>query len=871
MTPRLCAYCSHVPYWLASLPWPTTKSESQSPWRLGVDPVITLGSWRWMEAQAAIVQAAMTAEAEARKEAGKEAGKEVAGKEVTGEVAGEKEEAGTGRTQTDYYLDQETDKMKRGKKESRGNEGNGKSEEGQEEQGGGRKREENYRQEKMEGGCHLCLLITKYTDRASRVTNISRPYYLPPVMNPRTDEWAADVPLVFGRRGIWRPDSERKEDGRRGKWDWRIECLNNEELFGADLVKVPGSWCPKFQPPMGYNDQNPENNILLLKDWLRYCQRNHTQCREIRKTSMDTDTDFLPTRLLDVQAFGTGNGPPSHLGDDVKLVCLSLAMGPGSDTNEFPPPYLTLSHCWGPPEKRPATTTKANLTQRMERIPFIELPRTFRDAIEITRKLGHRYLWIDSLCIIQDDEQDWAYEAALMAKIYSHAFCMLSALSSNDSSEGLRLEPLDEDSSYMDLMTTSHASPAGGSGIIKSDMDESFIWFRISIHLEAWDIIYGGKSYHDTISPLCTRAWTLQESRLSRRVIYFAKHQVLWMCEELEGTAQRPWNHPIYSAWGPELLFKEWPGLKERLESLTLVQDRDGNPVPSAVTVTSLLLAYRGEWSWWEMVRDYSSRLITKVTDRLPALSGLAKFHQRNYFSGQRYVAGLWSARLEKELLWDVRSNLSTQRPAEFIAPSWSWASIDGGVNLTQWDPDLRFKLKEKKLSVAGEGDPADAKDKDRDREEEVGRAICEEWKVEEINLVPKYDDPYGALKGGSLIIGGARLVEVEFSTDFMEVPDPNSSLGYAPHFGGLKIGDRWVADHVLDIKGEVEGGCILWCLAMEEYAHYRRMTVIEGLILREERLNDDEDICVYSRVGKFRDMAVALFAGVEPRRIKLI
>nr|ADT63893.1 HET domain protein pin-c2 [Neurospora crassa] len=988
MTPRLCAYCSHVPYWLASLPWPTTKSESESQWRWGVDPVITLGSWRWMEAQAAMVQAAMAAEAEARKEAeaeaetgkevgkgvgeevgeevgkeGKEvvrevvgeevAGKEVAGKkvageavtgkEVTGEVAGEKEEAGTGRTQTDCYLDQETDKMKRGKKASGENGRKGKSEGGggQGEQGGGRKREENYRQEKMEGGCHLCLLITKFTDRASCAKNTSRAYYLPPVMNPRTDEWAVDVPLVFGRRGIWSwtSNSKRKEDETRGKWDWRIKCLNNEELFQVDLVKVPGSWCPKFQPPMAYNDQNPENNVLLLKDWLENCRRNHKRCREIKKTTMDTGTHFLPTRLLDVQAFGTGSDPSSHLGDDVRLVYLSPpTMGSESaDTIKSPQPYFTLSHCWGPPEKRPTTTTKANLSQRMERIPFVELPRTFQDAIEMTRKLGHRYLWIDSLCIVQDDEQDWAREASLMAKVYSHASCTLSALSSRDSSGGLHLEPLDEDRSYMDLsITTSPAQrPSPKSGTIEN-MNRAFASsssssprFRLLYYSnEDWHTLYNGtnRTMHmvgrlgDDISPLRSRAWTLQERELSRRNIHFAKKQVLWECAELKATAQRPWHDHSSSYYAgldssPQREWKEeWSEIEVEsgsIQSLNLLQHEDGDLVQAASaangianTISSLLKAYTSECDWWAMVFDYSQRLLTKDTDKLAALSGMAQFYQRNHFPCARYVAGLWSSRLKEELFWKVEDKSRARRLAaaaadNYVAPSWSWASVKGGViSFKPKVPARRVKeMRKKQLMMAGTWrDVADIQPRKRDNKDarkdgmdtrkdgkdpwkdikDARRVITDGWEVEEINLLPKYDDPYGALKDANLIISGARLVEVELFTETLIELDPEYMYGSHYYFGGLKIDGRWVADHALDVEGEAErSGGRLWCMGMVAQRDYSKLrkTVIGGLLLREEeeKRDVDRDLCVYSRVGTFRHMKVTTFDGVKPRRIKLI
>nr|ADT63870.1 HET domain protein pin-c2 [Neurospora tetrasperma]ADT63883.1 HET domain protein pin-c2 [Neurospora tetrasperma] len=857
MPPKLCSICAIVPHWLASLDWDDYSYLN--------DTTITLRSWRGMQVQAE----AAVAE----------------------------------------------------KKKSRGIYGCG-SRNGEEED-----------QEDGEGGCDLCFMIVHYSYRESRCkfTSMfpaarSRPYYLPPEMDPREhkdDERYQDVPLVFGR--------EATKQGRC--WEYRMVCLSNRSVWGAEVVKVPGNWRPKYLPPMAYNDQNPENNVLLLKDWLENCRRNHKRCREIKKTTTDTGTDFLPTRLLDVQAFGTGSEPSSHLGDDVRLVCLSppTMVSKSADTIKSPQPYFTLSHCWGPPEKRPTTTTKANLSQRMERIPFLELPRTFQDAIEMTRKLGHRYLWIDSLCIIQDDEQDWAREASLMAKVYSHASCTLSALSSRDSSGGLHLEPLDEDRSYMDLSITPSPAeqPSTESGDTENNRAFTSPRFRLLYYSnEDWHTLYNGtnRTMHmggpsDDISPLRSRAWTLQERELSRRIIHFARKQVLWECAELKATAQRPWHDHSSSYYYagldslPQHEWKEeWSEIEvESIQSLSLpVQDGDDLVQAAAaaaaangttLTVSSLLKAYTSEREWWAVVFDYSQRSLTKDTDKLAALSGMAQFYQRNHFPCARYVAGLWSSRLKEELFWEVEDKSRARRPAPadiYVAPSWSWASVKGGV--ISFKPKipvrrLREMRKKQMLMMAGTWrDAADTRPEEKDNTDprkdgkdsrkdgkdtwkdikDARRVITDGWQVEEINLFPKYDDPYGALKGANLIIGGARLVEVELFTETLIEPDPEYMYGSHYYYGGLKIDGRWVANYSLDVEGEAErSGGRLWCLGMVAQRDYSKLRkpVIGGLLLREEeeKLDADGDLCIYSRVGTFRHMRVETFDGVEPRRIKLV
>jgi hypothetical protein len=131
----------------------------------------------------------------------------------------------------------------------------------------------------------------------------------------------------------------------------------------------------------------------------------------------------VPTRLLDVQAF-----QPSK---DIKLVML--------DGKSATAHYVTLSHCWGSSSKLPLTTRIDNLAQHSQRISFFDLSLTFKDAVKLTLDLGLRYLWIDSLCIVQDEPEDWLREASKMALVYGNALVTLSALSSVDSTHGCRV------------------------------------------------------------------------------------------------------------------------------------------------------------------------------------------------------------------------------------------------------------------------------------------------------------------------------------------------------------------------------------------------------------------------------------------------
>ncbi|KAF5710968.1 heterokaryon incompatibility protein [Fusarium mundagurra] len=151
----------------------------------------------------------------------------------------------------------------------------------------------------------------------------------------------------------------------------------------------------------------------MMRHWISQCQQNHIDLG-LRN---DAALPWYPTRLLDL---GDPKSPSTP-----RLIETATSLPSGR--------YLTLSHCWG--NKKQVCATKENL-QRLYNGVY-NLPKTFQDAATATRNLGYRYLWIDSVCIVQDNQGDWAREAALMHKVYANAECNLAAAASRDSSGGL--------------------------------------------------------------------------------------------------------------------------------------------------------------------------------------------------------------------------------------------------------------------------------------------------------------------------------------------------------------------------------------------------------------------------------------------------
>ncbi|KAF7512264.1 hypothetical protein GJ744_001832 [Endocarpon pusillum] len=294
--------------------------------------------------------------------------------------------------------------------------------------------------------------------------------------------------------------------------------------------------------------------------------------------------------------------------------------------------YTTLSYCWG--KSRYFSTTKATLEEKKCQITIQELPKTYRDAILLTRELGIRYLWIDSLCICQDDTDDWERESAKMSSIYSDAFLTIGADRAANSSEGfLGLRPSRE---YVEFE------------YICGSLRGTVMAFNLPLIEEARPAVL--LAFGD--EPLSKRAWAFQERVLPRRILHYGTEQMFFECNEglraEDGTISRL---RYYS------LGEKWANDTERSEGQLELSSRR----------TELL------YSWNNLLCSYGPRKLTRPSDKLPAISGLAKIYAERI--GDEYIAGLWRNSLVEGLVW---RGFGCRRVSEYRAPSWSWASMDG-------------------------------------------------------------------------------------------------------------------------------------------------------------------------------------------------
>ncbi|KAK3647739.1 hypothetical protein LTR56_007968 [Elasticomyces elasticus] len=358
-----------------------------------------------------------------------------------------------------------------------------------------------------------------------------------------------------------------------------------------------------------------------IKQWISECDAHHEKCRT-------ESTTFLPTRLLEVSQHGEPN---------VRLIETS------HESFSACPKYVALSYCWGAAENQ--KLTKESISQMKEEVPWSTLPRLIRDAVIFTTRLGLCYLWVDSLCIIQDDDQqiDWIRESARMGDVYASSYLTLAATSPADTTQSFFTAAR---SRYYASVPVPQRSPGNTQIFVRP------------------------ANYHRTMEPLHKRAWTLQEFIVSRRVLEYTSREAVFHCNH--GSKCECGTIAQSAQQAQALLFRR------RWRDLVYKAHANNNGAQN-------LRDY--DMAWLSVVQAYSGRALTRSADRLPALAGVAQTYQHMLRPGDTYLAGLWKSTFIQGLAWQrrlrsrdgyVRSRLKL--PADAQAPSWSWTSVEGSI-----------------------------------------------------------------------------------------------------------------------------------------------------------------------------------------------
>lgn len=395
----------------------------------------------------------------------------------------------------------------------------------------------------------------------------------------------------------------------------------------------------------------------VIESWMSTCISSHERCRG----QVPQRSSYRPTRLLEILSPET-----------FRLV--------ESTSCPSPPKYVALSYCWGQSspksQLRLLKGTESFLRQEQQ---VLSLPKTFRDAIEVALHFGVRHLWIDRLCIFQDSVKDWQQEASTMKDVYRNAVFGIAALSAQDADSGLFFHRQPEKVTPPTLNFKPGSRDQLAVCHIRIMHDKMFLAEALAKE------------------PLMQRSWIVQELVLAPRVLYFGSTWNFWSCrqgQDLEPCADyRGWTRSVESQGFislKSLLARAARGLlltdlhrgAQRLvtgQEALVWNELLAHPIRETIPMDpykAVLVA------WDDIVEYFAARQLSFASDKLVAISGLAKdvseaLH-RVRPGPHRYLAGLWEETIISSLLW--RAGHPCHRPATYRAPSWSWASIDGPV-----------------------------------------------------------------------------------------------------------------------------------------------------------------------------------------------
>ncbi|KAI0544506.1 heterokaryon incompatibility protein-domain-containing protein [Xylaria curta] len=495
--------------------------------------------------------------------------------------------------------------------------------------------------------CIFCAMITHIDSSPGRTTHL--------------------LGLDSGRTPVIHMDSARR---RR-----RFEIYRPTDLapkLETNLIELKVSRVSSIQhiPKRPEVSSQPlsERAFTFIRTCLENCVQKHNVCQQ--------GSSRPPKRLIHIEETGKAS---------VKVVETSL---------DFREPYVALSYCWG--KGVCLKTTKSNILDMMIDIGRAKLPSVISDAIQITSVLGFKYIWIDSLCIIQDDLRDWEEESARMCSIYEGAHLTIAASSAESANIPLtqchrRYEP----TTFLCCQNT--------------DKNETSNIVRLAAREECeYGFHNEDAARRPDREPLHDRGWTLQEAILSTRVVFYTPTELQWQCLAVQ-TCECQIPPPTK------------PGV---ITTRAHMRGRPGRPRQLHEIFTI----------WDQIVETYTERLLTNPDDKLPALSGLAQLVCKNisialgadnpdFINGTPlprqlgYIAGLWRDDLVRGMLWsplqmavqlpsrplDTTSTtsitgdnnvldgtlLSIERSSYYRAPSFSWASVDGPVTYRSRNWDL--------------------------------------------------------------------------------------------------------------------------------------------------------------------------------------
>lgn len=370
-------------------------------------------------------------------------------------------------------------------------------------------------------------------------------------------------------------------------------------------------------------DVGSQRALSLAKELIDECVHSHERCVYVSPPSGVR----LPTRLIDCI-------------DPDRPRLTSTKGGHGK--------YLALSYVWGGPQQH--QTTVSNISVYADGIDAAFLPQTIRDAIHVTHSLGFRYLWVDSLCIVQDSDEDKLHELGRMHFIYRYAYLTIIAANAERVSAGFLQVRQPKNSTTLPFLCPPRPLAPG------EDATESVREVgEVRVTARALSGAVAVYKNFDGMDPIHTRGWCLQELYLSPRALIFTSRTLRLRCQAATQNVGGSLYNTQNDVGLPDALF---------------------HPAPPPVVYGS------AEWAdlhtrWWSIVDGYTRRALGHASDKLVACGALAEAFHR--VLRMDYLAGLWRDTLLRDLIWS-RAIRGTDRPAVYRAPSWSWAAVDGEI-----------------------------------------------------------------------------------------------------------------------------------------------------------------------------------------------
>ncbi|KXJ93537.1 heterokaryon incompatibility protein-domain-containing protein [Microdochium bolleyi] len=474
-----------------------------------------------------------------------------------------------------------------------------------------------------------------------------------------------DLQLRHGQHGGDRSGSE--SPGDEVSWVTLSGYLASKRHNFSHTVWLVIAACPASSPtspaiwkvPAGATTSIPQKH-LAIKSWLSDCERNHEHCRRL-----PVDSLVLPKRLVRIDPQDEGG---------LRLVLASDERRHGDIR------YAALSHCWG--THLPVRTTTANLAQMGCSIPPMddnttaELPRTFREAIGVCRHVGLGYIWIDSLCIVQDDPEEWRVEAARMKDVYSNAWLTIAASSAESSAKGCFVSWSPDEDKVKDRgiyrITRFDTVVDVSNSVEKVDSDPLLPGQKFTVRVYKQDL--GRRSANTALSE---RGWALQEQVLSRRVVHCTWPELHWQCSSAYQT-EAGISLPRHSSDDKHIRLISEPHSTNDPTHNGSMRGQQQHRDPAAAAMHD---------SWCQWMEHYSTRDFSFQRDQLTALAGMVQQTAEN--TGYTHILGCWEETICTDLAWCGDRNCFTpaQRQANVLPgiPSWSWISRTKDIELDLW------------------------------------------------------------------------------------------------------------------------------------------------------------------------------------------